>query len=122
MPRDFTTGGKWPPFSEEVSTWIDLWALGRYDLNLGEEEFWGLTLKEFNALCERFKSNNERLDYRTALICAVLANTVRDPKRRKPFTPEDFMPKNKPKHQTAEQIFSTVQLLNTAFGGKVSEN
>ena len=28
--------------------------MGRYDLGLGEDEFWALTIKEFNALVERY--------------------------------------------------------------------
>ena len=94
--------------------------MGRYDLNLTEDEFWGLTLKEFNALIERHRNNHDWLNYRTALICAILANTVRDPKKKiRPFTPEDFMPKKETKQQTTEQIFATVQMLNTVFGGEV---
>ncbi len=35
----------------------------------------------------------ERADYHAALICAVLANINRDPKRTpRAFTPADFMP------------------------------
>ncbi len=53
------------------------------------------------------------------MICALLANIHRDPKRRsQPFTPDDFMPQraNKPA-QTPEQMVTTVTMLNTAFGG-----
>jgi len=90
---------------------------------LGEEEFWALTIREFNALIERYKNNQDWLNYRAALICAILANTVRDPKKKtRPFVPDDFMPKKESKQQTAEQMFATVQLLNAAFGGKVLES
>lgn len=100
-----------------------MWASGRYDLGLTEVEFWALTLKELNALSERHQSNQSWLDYRAALVCAVFANTTRDAKKRmKPFVPGDFMPKGKTRRQTAEQMFAAVQLLNAAFGGKVSEN
>ena len=88
-----------------------------------EVDFWELTLKEFDALNERHKNSEQWLNYRAALICAVLANTARDPKKKiKPFEPSDFMPSDKPKHQTAEQIFATVQMLNAVFGGSVLEN
>lgn len=96
--------------------------MGRYDLNLSEEDFWGLTLKEFNALSERYTSNQEWLTYRSALICSVLANTVRDPKRKRtPFTPQDFMPgkKQTQPQQSAKQMFATVKMLNAAFRGTV---
>jgi len=96
--------------------------MGRYDLNLIEDDFWGLTLKEFNALAERHESNQEWLNYRTALVCAVLANTSRDPKRkRQPFVPDDFMPRKEHVGQTPGQMFAAVQLLNAAFGGSILE-
>lgn len=96
--------------------------MGRYDLNLTEDDFWGLTLKEFNALAGRHESNQEWLNYRAALVCAVLANTARDPKRKRhPFVPDDFLPKKEHVGQTPEQIFAQVQLLNALFGGTVVE-
>lgn len=90
---------------------------------MSEAAFWGLTLREFGALTDRVNDNHEWLNYRTGLICAVLANTVRDPKKKVgPYTPEDFMPKVKSKQQTAEQMFANIKLLNAAFGGKVLES
>ena len=51
-----------------------------------------------------------------------MANLWRDPKRKvKPFQPSDFMPKKQSVPQTPEQMFATVQMLNTMFGGKVIE-
>ena len=91
--------------------------MGRYDLSLGEEEFWALTIKEFNALIERHNNNQEWLNYRAALICTVLANIWRS-KNTKAFIPDDFMPKEKPDKQTPKQILATVKVLNAAFGGK----
>ena len=93
--------------------------MGRYDLNLEEEEFWALTIKEFNALVERYNNNQEWLNHRTALICSVLANIWRDPKRKQqPFRPADFMPEVESRQQTPKQILATVKVLNAAFGGK----
>ena len=98
-----------------------MWSLGRYDLRLAEGEFWELTLKELNALTERHEENHEWLNYRTALTCSVLANTVRDPKRKpQPFVPDNFMPKRERREQTTLQMLTTVRMLNVAFGG--SEN
>ena len=99
-----------------------MWAVGRYDLGLGEDEFWALTIRELNALLERYKSEHDWLNYRAALICSVLANTARDPKRKpRPFIPDDFMPKKERKQQTAKQMLTTVKMLNAAFGGNVIE-
>lgn len=95
--------------------------MGRYDLGLEEGEFWALTIKELNALIERYKNNQDWLNYRSALICAVMANIWRDSKRRA-FIPDDFMPKEKVRQQSPEQMLATVKLLNTALGGKVLED
>lgn len=95
--------------------------MGRYDLGLGEEEFWALTVRELNALIERYKNNQDWLNYRSALICAVMANMWRDSKRQA-FTPDDFMPKEKVRQQSPEQMLATVKLLNTALGGRVLED
>ena len=87
--------------------------MGRYDLGLSEEEFWGLTLKEFNALSERYGVNQEWLNYRAALICSVLANIARDPKKKgTPYIPRDFMPGGKQPYQkqTAKQMLATAKM------------
>ena len=82
-----------------------------------------MTLKEFNALSERQKDAQEWLDYRTGLLCSVIANVNRDRKKKsQPFTPSDFMPRKASGGQTPEQILATVKMLNAAFGGSVVEN
>ena len=120
---DAATGGSvFTPFSKEVPAWLDLWATGRYDFKLGEEEFWSLTLREFNAISIKCRDNEQRVNYRYALVCAVIANTVRDPKRKSaPFRPEDFMPKSDVRIQTPKQMLEAVKLANAAFGGSVKE-
>lgn len=99
---------------------MEIWAVGRYDLRLSEQEFWNLTLKQFNALLERHRINFEWQNYRPALICAILANIYRD-KKSKAFTPQDFMPKTKlkEKRQTTEEMINIVKLLNKFYKGKV---
>lgn len=56
-------------------------------------------------------------EYRSSLIASVIANTARNPKkRRKPFEPKDFMRKekmNKAKRPTQEQL---AQKIKTIFG------
>ena len=62
-------------------------------MGLTSEEFWKLTLVQFNAMCKRFQSREERMDFHAGLICSVLANINRDPKRKTdPYTAKDFMP------------------------------
>jgi len=100
-----------------------LWAFGRYDLYLSEFDFWNLTLVEFNALSERYRESQKWLNYRAAMICAVVANTVRDRKKKsKPWTPDDFMPIKECRQMTAEQMFNQVQANNIMLGGEVLEN
>lgn len=90
---------------------------------MAEEEFWGLTLRQFDALVRCNMMQQERLDYRAALVCSVIANVNRDPKKRpRPFTPRDFMTtakmqKSRTERQTWEQQLKTVEVLNLAFAG-----
>jgi hypothetical protein len=79
-------------------------------------------------LADRHKQEQERLDhkgdYRTALVCYVIAETHRNPKaRRQPFKISDFMPGSKTviERQTPEQMLTMVKVLNAAFGGKGGE-
>ena len=64
-----------------------------YNLKLTTDQFWRLTLKEFNALAEHHKVNERWLNYRSAIIATVIAEVNRDEKKRyAPFEPKDFMP------------------------------
>jgi hypothetical protein len=90
---------------------LTIWAIGRHDLNLCEDDFWNLTLKEFDALLKRRAFVIERQDFHTGLICAVLANIHRDPKT-KAFTPQDFMPGKETKKQTPEDMLAVFKALN----------
>lgn len=90
---------------------------------MSEDEFWFLTLKEFNALIERHQTNEEWLNYRPAIICALLANINRG-KGSKVYKPQDFMPGAKVKlgtPQTPKQMLATIKVLNAIHGGKVVE-
>jgi len=83
-----------------------------------------LTLAQFDALSQRYIEEQKKLDSRAALICAVLANINRNPKKKnKAFTVEDFMPKyEKGKRvQSAEEMLETVKLWNTVLGGNEIE-
>lgn len=59
----------------------------------------------------------EREDYRSALICAVLANVWR-PKGSRDYRPEDFMPKFVPVEQSPEEQLRQVEIMNIIFGGR----
>jgi len=62
----------------------------------------------------------ERADLRSGIVASVIANVNRDPKkRRKPYSPEDFMPKPRQKERrTGTQMLKIVEMLNVAFGGR----
>jgi len=100
-----------------------LWAFGRYALRLTESDFWGLTLAQLNSLTRAYNADQKNKDYRAALICTILANIHRDPKKKvKPFEPEDFFPslasKKPQKELTEEEMMTRLKLMNAAFGGK----
>ncbi len=49
-------------------------------------------MRELDALIARHNSRQERADYRAALVCSLIANVNRDPKRQpRAFEPSDFM-------------------------------
>jgi len=70
-------------------------------------------------LVKEYVFEQERLDYRAALICSVIAEVNRNrKKRKKPYTPKDFMPKEKRRRMTGEQMAEQLKLINIALGGE----
>ena len=57
-------------------TWETLWAVGRYDLRLTSEEFWGLVPRQFMALLKRARSERQRREYGPALIVTAIQSLV----------------------------------------------
>jgi len=97
-----------------------MWAIARYDLRLADEEFWSLTLKQYEALVKRYALDIERQDYHAGLICSVLANIYRDPKkRRKPYTAQDFMPRKEKPKQEPEEIMRKMKAITISLGGEI---
>jgi hypothetical protein len=98
-----------------------LWAFGIYNLHLSDKEFWHLTLAQFDALVSQYLQEQENLDFRAALVCAVLANIHRDPKKRqRPFEAKDFMPQRRSKKvKTEKQMKDDLVAANIALGGEV---
>ena len=78
-------------------------------------------IKQYNQEEERRQEHEEHEDYRTALICTVIANCHRDPKKRA-FQVKDFMPKkveeSKPAKQSPDQMLAMLRAWNAAAGGK----
>lgn len=93
-------------------------------MGLKPNEFWSLTLAEYNKMVKGYSKRRRNNLYGFAMVTAALYEVNRDRKRRpKPFTPNDFMPKEelklKPKQTVDEQI-AIVRMLNLAFDGKDS--
>ena len=95
-----------------------LWSIGRYDLRLSEDEFWQLSLKEFNLLMKRHKEQRSAELYNSALICATIANVNRS--KGKHFQPSDFMPKEKKKKKmNINEMAEILKAITLANGGEV---
>jgi hypothetical protein len=81
-----------------------------------------MTPAMFYELQKRYDEREEWQDYRAALVAEVIANTNRDPEKKKePFTPRDFMPRRrekKAKLQTEDELLENFRMMNAAVGGK----
>lgn len=76
-------------------------------------------LSEWMAYFELDPFGQERADLRAGIVASTVANTARDPKkRRRQWMPKDFMPQFDRPRQTWEQQLALVEMLNVAFGGK----
>jgi len=94
-------------------------------LGYTHEQFWDMTFAEINEAIEGYNKRRklEKLenDFRTGLICSVIANVNRDKKkRRRPYTPQDFMPREKRQKMDAKQMFEVLKMVTIANGGKVN--
>ena len=96
-----------------------MWSFGVRNLRLSDREFWDLTLAQFDVLVRRYKGEQRRLDYRSAMICSILAEINRDRKRRiKPFSPEDFMPKEEAKERDDPKMERALRRISQMLEGK----
>jgi hypothetical protein len=83
-----------------------------------------LTFAQLDSLTRRYGEEKEWADFRVGLICSVIANVNRDPKKKsKAYQPQDFMPRGKkyPKKQTPEEFLTNLRLMNAAYGGREVE-
>jgi hypothetical protein len=84
-----------------------------------------LSPAEFFKYTEGYRKKERNDLYGFALVSSMIAEVNRDrKKRRKPYTPKDFMPQpgaGTRKKQTAQEMFSIVKMLNAAFGGTITE-
>ena len=96
-----------------------MWAIGIYDLRLQEDQFWRLTIYEFNMLLERHKQKLSAENYNSALICSVIANVHRQ--KGKTFQPSDFMPKEviKKKIMPIDEMLEILKAITVKNGGEI---
>tara|TARA_R100000773_G_scaffold44619_1_gene46578 strand:- start:8639 stop:8935 length:297 start_codon:yes stop_codon:yes gene_type:complete len=71
-------------------------AHARIAYGLSKKEFLDATGWEIKAYEEAWQKEQDRKHARAALICSVLANINRDPKKTSAYKIEDFMPKRPP--------------------------
>jgi hypothetical protein len=78
-------------------------------------------LSEWRAYFMLEPFGEERADMRAAIVASTVANTARDPKRRRrPFQASEFMPRFewKKERQGWEEQLRIVEMFNMAFGGE----
>ena len=97
-----------------------LWSIGRFDLDLTEEEFWHITPRLFATLLKRKEIGEEISDLRIALLRMTITN-MSGRYAEKLTKIEDFMP-HKRKEQTSEDMQNMIIALNAALGGEVILN
>jgi len=75
---------------------------------------------QLNALIQVYNAGQRSQDYRTGLICALLANIHRDPKKSKSYKPEDFMPnpRKATEKMSNEKMLTQLKLMNASLGGE----
>lgn len=94
--------------------------MGRVDLGLRDEEFWRLTLRQFDALLRRQNQIRALADFRAGTITAVLANVNRDPKKGRAYTPADFFPSlraHQPPEPAPIEVWKKIVSVFRAFRG-----
>lgn len=90
--------------------------MGRYDLQLSEQEFWHLVPRQFVALMKRRHERALREEYGPAMIVAALSQMGGSKKAK----PTQFMPswKDEPKREIPwQEQLSKVRELHSALGG-----
>jgi len=76
-------------------------------------------MAQLGALSSRYREEQRGLDFRAAMICSVIAEVNRDRKRRpKPFTPDDFLPKEESEELDNPKMKRAMKRINQMLGGE----
>lgn len=69
-----------------------MWSIAVYDLRLTTEQFFKLSLRQFNALVERHHQFQMQDDMRAGQLCSLVAGMFGKKKDGSSFNPGDFFP------------------------------
>ena len=83
-----------------------------------------MTLREYELLFCQLQQQERRKDIRAARLMSLMANCMAKRKGRKPFTPEDFMPRPRqmakaPQEMDWRAMKAVTEDLTRALGGEV---
>ncbi len=89
-------------------------------LGIGPAGLRGLTLRQLLWMAEGL--GRERWAH-TSLICALIANTHRDPRKQKPVKPDDFNPyvTRSQRAEVIEVTADSIGLMRAAFVGRTAQ-
>lgn len=90
-----------------------MWSFGRFNLRLSEADFGRLTLRQFNALAERYNDEQRRSDIRAASVVVKLHNLFCQDK----ISLDDLLG-DKPRAVTPDDSLAVLRMYNAAFGGE----
>jgi hypothetical protein len=68
---------------------------------------------------QRRQAQLERADWGAALVCSVIANVHRDPKKRqRPYAPDDFLPRRRRRGDlNSHEVTRRLEALTMMLGG-----
>jgi hypothetical protein len=103
--------------------WHELWAIGRYDLHLSDEEFWSLTPLQFHSLVARFDAQCDR-EFMAAGVVASMVGNCHLAQGADPLTPDMFVPHRGGEDQSndAEQsaiLLAKINAMKAIMPGRV---
>lgn len=92
-------------------------ALGRPDVDGLLDELSSSQLAEWIAFYQLEPWGEERADLRAGIVASTIANVNRSPKRKKPYAPEDFMPRFEDEEDPEETAARLMAQMKAALGG-----
>ena len=86
-----------------------------YDLGMSADDFWNSTPAIYDKLVARHDAAVERDYYRTGILCSLIANMMRDSKKKPTaYRPADFMPRTEAEE---DEVMSPEEMLDRFHAG-----